>query len=1073
MDYAKELSEVQKLISGGFYPQAVQTAGKILESLYTDLYHELLGRAPRREREEIIRRQQAARSGKAIDRFTLGDLARLFEDARLVPLLKRSIGRPFPLLETFIPDYFVNLRNRVTHEATYVTAEEAWWCYLQVYMLLKESGRTDLPGVVQHVQLSSARSRPRFSLAEDDWTCYTTSLSETLESEARTYRVPVDVIENSVVLYNRDPKQDQPKADSRPWLEVARNWGKGLLVLLGDPGEGKTVCLAGLAKSLVEDGSHDPATPIPVRVRLAFYDHEKHSLAALIADQFRLDGPDIPDDSVVPDVLSQRACFVLLDGLNEVPDHVAVIGELQTLMGQTRGTRYCLSCRKADYDRVRESLGSHEPWELRRFEPEEIQKFLEHCLRADVNRRKRLESWLEDERLAEVLSTPFFLSLAAALDPRERGLPENRAQLCQHFVDSFQERELKARPELRPAGNLWGILEKSAFYMQELAETHLPVAAFEELSQKIWFDQLFGDETSVPLDTVLQALYRSPFLSREFGKVTFAHQLFRDFFAANALVQQVNLSDEASFERFLREPQWEYTVILVAGLVDNPSQILNNILYEGTKYDLAIRCLREARRLDLLTMQRIIEWLRQGHQFWSLLGLPWLIAALSEEAEGWLIEETEAILKTILTSDQYLDGFLAAWQFVCTQSGWPASEDMILRAAQDGIESTHHIERGNSLFSLASQGHWEKLMSLLTDPSPYVRKMLALSVGRFGAKEGSPELMGVVTTLGQDSEVQVRCAAMEAAGTLADKGGASVLERGLSDSDANVRLAALRAIMAGHGEQYIQARSKAVILLQDLLESVFRDDDPPRELEEDPFEELVTKLAVLDSPESSDVLFEAAFSGTIRGTYVAEILADRGDPRALLALIDEMTCNPKGHLEEDLWNAEIEEKIAQGLAYPFKLAWFEALLIEEEAFQARGLYPLEMLPSGRVARLDLGTALEEMVEAAQASRDALAYYLWALLTAKGRYASGHGKDRLIEAAISRLIEVNPPVLVDFIIGTSQGLPEEWTELWTAKEFAKRLLKSAAALMDALPEKERQRLMGIPDAQQSRESAGPR
>jgi hypothetical protein len=536
MDYAKGLSEVQKLIADGFYPQAVRTAGKMLEILYADLYRELLDCVSPNERQEIIRYQQIARPGIPIERFTLGDLARLFEDARLVPRLKRSLGLSLPLLETFIPDYFVNLRNRVTHEATYVTAEEAWWCYLQVYMLLKESGRTDLPGVVQDVQLSSARSRPRLVLAENAWTRYIAWLSETLEWEAQTYRVPVDVIENRVARYEIDQRTRQQETTSHPWLEVARNWERGLLVLLGDPGAGKTVCLTGLAKSLFDDVSHDPATPVPVKVRLAFYDREKQSLTALIADQFRSSGVDIPDDKVIPDVLSQRACFVLLDGLNEVLDRVGVIGELQTLMSRTRETRYCLSCRRADYDLVREMLGSHEPWELQQFQVEEIQTFLEHCLEADVDRRKTLESLLEDERLAEVLSTPFFLSLAVALDLRETGLVENHAQLCQHFVDSFHERELKVRPELRPTGNLWTILERSAFHMQELAQTHLSVGAFEELSRKIWFEQLYGQETSTLLEDVLQALYRSPFLSHEFGKVTFAHQLFRDFFAAKALL---------------------------------------------------------------------------------------------------------------------------------------------------------------------------------------------------------------------------------------------------------------------------------------------------------------------------------------------------------------------------------------------------------------------------------------------------------------------------------------------------------------------------------------------------------
>jgi hypothetical protein len=384
---------------------------------------------------------------------------------------------------------------------------------------------------------------------------------------------------------------------------------------------------------------------------------------------------------------------------------------------------------------------------------------------------------------------------------------------------------------------------------------------------------------------------------------------------------------------------------------------------------------------------------------------------------------------------------------------------MILRVAQEGVKSLHDTKRGNSLFSLAFQGHWQEAVALLTDPSPYVRKMLALSIAHLGAREGTPELMGVATALAEDPDVQVRCATMEAGGTLAEQGGLSILERGLSDSDANVRLAALRILMDENGEQAMELRRKAVIVLDDLLWDVFSRHTYPSELTEDPRDELLDALEKIDSPESSDTLLVAVASGRVNPPYVAEILADRQDPRALIALVQDMFYQTMDYLENDSWNAEIEQKIARGLQYPFRLAWFEALLIDEEAFQLLDPSTGDAWSSRQVARLDPRTVLTEMVEAARDNRDALAYYLWPLLIVKTqRDENGEPEDPLLEAAINRLVEVDPPILVDFICGTWHELPWGWNKMWSAHKFAERLAKTATALMDALPEKERQELM---------------
>ena len=93
----------------------------------------------------------------------------------------------------------------------------------------------------------------------------------------------------------------------------------------------------------------------------------------------------------VTDVLSQRRFYVLLDGLNEVPDHRPVVRELDALMSNAPENRYFLSCRTADYNPIQEHLPAHRAWQLQRFSPEEIKEFLERVIDDEPGRTERLK----------------------------------------------------------------------------------------------------------------------------------------------------------------------------------------------------------------------------------------------------------------------------------------------------------------------------------------------------------------------------------------------------------------------------------------------------------------------------------------------------------------------------------------------------------------------------------------------------------------------------------------------------------------------------------------------------------
>jgi len=141
MNYQEQLRDAEKLIAQGLYVQAVRTAGSILEGLYKDLYRDLLGHLPPAEREKITQTEQRIGGGKPVGKFTLGQLTGLYREAKLIPSLEKHLGLSLPFMKSFNPTYFVDLRNRATHEGAQIAEDEAQLSVQQLRMLLRETGR--------------------------------------------------------------------------------------------------------------------------------------------------------------------------------------------------------------------------------------------------------------------------------------------------------------------------------------------------------------------------------------------------------------------------------------------------------------------------------------------------------------------------------------------------------------------------------------------------------------------------------------------------------------------------------------------------------------------------------------------------------------------------------------------------------------------------------------------------------------------------------------------------------------------------------------------------------------------
>ncbi|MCZ7543292.1 MAG: hypothetical protein M5R40_07010 [Anaerolineae bacterium] len=145
MDYDKQLRDIDNLIAEGMYPQAVRTAGSVLEHLYKELYRDLLGKMPPGERDAVSKQEQRIGKDRGINDFTLGMVAGLYREANLVPKLEQHLDHKLPFMRSFNPGHFIDLRNRATHANAEISVEEAQLLLGQLRVLLKEVGKVAPP----------------------------------------------------------------------------------------------------------------------------------------------------------------------------------------------------------------------------------------------------------------------------------------------------------------------------------------------------------------------------------------------------------------------------------------------------------------------------------------------------------------------------------------------------------------------------------------------------------------------------------------------------------------------------------------------------------------------------------------------------------------------------------------------------------------------------------------------------------------------------------------------------------------------------------------------------------------
>jgi len=246
--------------------------------------------------------------------------------------------------------------------------------------------------------------------------------------------------------------------------------GRSLLIL-GEPGSGKTIILLSMARDLLDRALADMHQPIPVIFNLSsFWRREKKTFGSWLVAE--LQGQYQVPEQIARSWIKSQELLLLLDGLDEVPDMPLCVNALNKFSQEYGRTEMVVTTRLREYEMLPQRLKLQGAIAIQPLSAEAVREYLAGAEIAGLN--TLLES---DKKLQELVTTPLMLqAIARAYEGMSvADLSARESPPRKHLFNAYIERMFTRRQRGEQYGRARSLrwLSGLAWRMEQQSQTLL------------------------------------------------------------------------------------------------------------------------------------------------------------------------------------------------------------------------------------------------------------------------------------------------------------------------------------------------------------------------------------------------------------------------------------------------------------------------------------------------------------------------------------------------------------------------------------------------------------------------